>query len=68
MSPEVLEGATEFSAFAFRQIDVYAAALVLWEVIKRTVFHDRKISFFLSYRNRSSQQIFFLYRRSRRTV
>ncbi|VDM38765.1 unnamed protein product [Toxocara canis] len=27
MSPEVLEGATEFTAFAFRQIDVYAAAL-----------------------------------------
>lgn len=38
MSPEVLEGATEFSAFAFRQIDVYAAALVLWEIISRAVF------------------------------
>ncbi|VDN20384.1 unnamed protein product [Gongylonema pulchrum] len=36
MSPEVLEGATEFTAFAFRQIDVYAAALVLWEVLSRT--------------------------------
>lgn len=40
MSPEVLEGATEFSAFAFRQIDVYAAALVLWEILKRTVIND----------------------------
>ncbi len=38
MSPEVLEGATEFSAFAFRQIDVYAAALVIWEVLSRTEF------------------------------
>nr|CDQ03802.1 BMA-DAF-4, isoform a [Brugia malayi] len=36
MSPEVLEGATEFTAFAFRQIDVYAAALVLWEILSRT--------------------------------
>lgn len=36
MAPEVLEGATEFSAVAFRQIDVYAAALVLWEILSRT--------------------------------
>jgi len=36
MAPEVLEGATEFSAFAFRQIDVYAAALVVWELLGRT--------------------------------
>ncbi len=37
MAPEVLEGATEFSAFAFRQIDVYAAALILWELMSRTL-------------------------------
>uniref|UniRef100_A0A914HBG7 Serine/threonine-protein kinase receptor n=1 Tax=Globodera rostochiensis TaxID=31243 RepID=A0A914HBG7_GLORO len=37
MSPEVLEGATDFSCFAFEQIDVYAAALVIWEVLSRTV-------------------------------
>jgi hypothetical protein len=36
MSPEVLEGATEFSGFAFQQIDVYAASLVIWEVLSRT--------------------------------
>lgn len=36
MSPEVLEGATEFTPFAFQQIDVYAAALVVWEVMHRT--------------------------------
>src|SRR5687768_16359325 len=36
MAPEMLEGATEFSAFAFQQIDVYAAGLVLWEVLSRT--------------------------------
>uniref|UniRef100_A0A914UXN4 Serine/threonine-protein kinase receptor n=1 Tax=Plectus sambesii TaxID=2011161 RepID=A0A914UXN4_9BILA len=35
MSPEVLEGATEFSALAFRAIDIYAAALVIWEVLSR---------------------------------
>uniref|UniRef100_A0A0N5A8A8 Serine/threonine-protein kinase receptor n=1 Tax=Syphacia muris TaxID=451379 RepID=A0A0N5A8A8_9BILA len=44
MSPEVLEGATEFSAFAFRQIDVYAASLVLWEIIRRTVFHSEDVA------------------------
>ncbi|KAF7639079.1 Serine/threonine-protein kinase receptor, partial [Meloidogyne graminicola] len=36
MSPEVLEGATEFTSFAFQQIDVYAAALVIWEILSRT--------------------------------
>lgn len=36
MAPELLEGAMEFSAFAFQQIDVYAAALVMWEVLSRT--------------------------------
>ncbi|VDK46245.1 unnamed protein product [Anisakis simplex] len=40
MSPEVLEGATEFTAFAFRQIDVYACALVIWEVLSRTQFSE----------------------------
>uniref|UniRef100_A0A5S6QJW1 Serine/threonine-protein kinase receptor n=1 Tax=Trichuris muris TaxID=70415 RepID=A0A5S6QJW1_TRIMR len=40
MAPEVLEGATEFSAFAFRQIDVYAAALVLWELLSRCGFKN----------------------------
>lgn len=40
MSPEVLEGATEFTAFAFRQIDVYAAALVLWEILSRTALSE----------------------------
>lgn len=40
MSPEVLEGATEFSSFAFQQIDVYAAALVIWEIISRTALME----------------------------
>lgn len=52
MSPEVLEGATEFSSFAFQQIDVYAAALVIWEVFSRTTFetgeNGRKIIHFHS--------------------
>lgn len=43
MSPEVLEGATEFTAFAFRQIDVYAAALVLWEILSRTLMDKGKL-------------------------
>ncbi|EYC01862.1 hypothetical protein Y032_0104g3643 [Ancylostoma ceylanicum] len=36
MSPEVLEGATEFTVPAFQRIDVYAMALVMWEVLSRT--------------------------------
>ncbi|CAB3401575.1 unnamed protein product [Caenorhabditis bovis] len=36
MSPEVLEGATEFTPVAFKQMDVYAMALVMWEVLSRT--------------------------------
>jgi hypothetical protein len=40
MSPELLEGATEFSSFAFQQIDVYAAALVIWETLSRTTLPE----------------------------
>ncbi|CAD6190335.1 unnamed protein product [Caenorhabditis auriculariae] len=36
MSPEVLEGATEFTPAAFKQMDVYAMALCMWEVLSRT--------------------------------
>lgn len=32
----MLEGATDFSGFAFQQIDVYAAGLVVWEILTRT--------------------------------
>uniref|UniRef100_A0A915CQH7 Serine/threonine-protein kinase receptor n=1 Tax=Ditylenchus dipsaci TaxID=166011 RepID=A0A915CQH7_9BILA len=50
MSPELLEGATEFSSFAFQQIDVYAAALVMWEIMSRTQIPeaaDEQISNFM---------------------
>uniref|UniRef100_A0A915IQH7 Serine/threonine-protein kinase receptor n=1 Tax=Romanomermis culicivorax TaxID=13658 RepID=A0A915IQH7_ROMCU len=40
MAPEVLQGATEFSATAFKQIDIYAAALVLWEVLSRCIISN----------------------------
>ncbi|VDP14151.1 unnamed protein product [Soboliphyme baturini] len=46
MAPEVLEGATEFSAFAFKQIDVYAAALVLWELMHRCNFGNGPVKDF----------------------
>jgi activin receptor type-2B len=35
MAPEVLEGAINFSRDAFLRIDMYACALVLWEVASR---------------------------------
>ncbi|KAI6214814.1 TKL/STKR/TYPE2 protein kinase [Aphelenchoides besseyi] len=41
MSPEILEGATEFSGFAFQQVDVYAASLVMWEILSRTRVPER---------------------------
>lgn len=44
MAPEVLESATEFSAFAFKQIDVYAASLVLWEILSRCKFDGGKFT------------------------
>ena len=49
MAPEVLERATEFSAFAFRQIDVYACSLVLWEIVSRTQLAGNSQCHFLDY-------------------
>lgn len=39
MAPEVLEGAINFTRDAFLRIDVYACALVLWELVSRCVAH-----------------------------
>lgn len=39
MAPEVLEGAINFSRDAFLRIDVYACALVLWEIVSRCTAH-----------------------------
>ena len=36
MSPEVLEGAINFQREAFLRIDVYAYALIMWELASRT--------------------------------
>ena len=35
MAPEILEGAINFQRDAFLRIDMYAFALVAWEVISR---------------------------------
>ena len=35
MSPELLEGAVNFSRDTFLRIDMYACALVLWEIASR---------------------------------
>lgn len=35
MAPEVLEGAITFTKESFLRIDIYAAALVLWELLTR---------------------------------
>ena len=35
MAPEVLEGAITFQRESFLRIDVYALALVLWELVSR---------------------------------
>lgn len=43
MAPEVLESALEYSVFAFKQVDVYAAALVLWELLSRCDFGNGQV-------------------------
>jgi len=40
MSPEVLDGSINFSIEHFLKIDVYACALVLWELASRCVTSD----------------------------
>lgn len=35
MAPEVLDGAISFQRDAFLRIDMYAVALVLWELVSR---------------------------------
>jgi hypothetical protein len=37
MAPEVLEGAITFNRESFLRIDVYALALVIWEMISRCI-------------------------------
>ena len=40
MAPEVLEGAISFTRESFLRIDMYAFALVLWEVTSRCTAAD----------------------------
>ena len=35
MAPELLDGALSFNRDAFQRIDMYACALVLWEMVNR---------------------------------
>jgi len=37
MAPEVLDGSINFSIEHFLKVDVYACALVLWELVSRCV-------------------------------
>ena len=46
MSPEVLEGAISFDRDAFLRIDMYAAGLVLWELMSRCTAQDVSFSNF----------------------
>jgi len=39
MSPELIEGAIAFTRETFLRIDVYASALVLWEIMSRGDFY-----------------------------
>lgn len=43
MAPEVLEGAINFTRDAFLRIDVYACALVLWELVSRCTAHSEPV-------------------------
>lgn len=44
MAPEVLEGAINFTRDAFLRIDVYACALVLWEIVSRCTVHGEPVN------------------------
>ena len=49
MAPEVLEGAINFNRAAFVRIDLYACALVLWELASRCTAHDGTCSVLRSF-------------------
>ena len=42
MAPEVLDGAIAFQRESFMRIDVYALALVMWEMVSRCTATDCK--------------------------
>ena len=46
MAPEVLEGAINFSRDAFLRIDMYACALVLWELASRCKMTENNFQVF----------------------
>ncbi len=46
MSPELIEGAIAFTRETFLRIDVYASALVLWEIMSRGDFYGEFNIFF----------------------
>lgn len=48
MAPEVLDGAISFTKDSFLRIDVYAAALVLWELLSRCdIFENGMFTHFI---------------------
>ena len=47
MAPEVLEGAINFNRDAFLGIDIYACALVLWELLSRCRGQDGPVPEYL---------------------
>jgi activin receptor type-2B len=47
MAPEVLEGAINFNRDAFLRIDMYACALVLWELMSRCRAQDGPVPEYL---------------------
>ncbi|CAF0810444.1 unnamed protein product [Brachionus calyciflorus] len=55
MSPELIEGAIAFSKETFLRIDVYACALVLWEIISRGDFYEEKSDYKLPFEDEVGQ-------------
>ena len=44
MAPEVLDGAITFQRESFMRIDVYALALVMWEMVSRCTATESEFS------------------------
>jgi len=51
MSPELIEGAIAFTKETFLRIDLYASALVLWEIISRGNFYGETYEYKLPFQD-----------------
>ena len=59
MAPEVLQGAIKFQAESLLCIDIYALALVIWELLSRCRAAGRTVCLVLDFQPHIHVSIFF---------